>query len=531
VAYAFPREGKDGKTRYTAVYRDITGRARSAGTFDTEKRALREAIEAEADVRAGRVGDPQRAKITLRTYVEQWLVHHVMEETTKEGYVYLLNRYILPELGDIRLRDLDPERVRAWVTRLTKVHGANPPTVRNTKTLFDAIMSTLVTDRVIHYHPGRGVKTPPVATKPRRIIDVAQYQRLRDHLPDDDMRLLVETDIETGLRWGELTELRPKDIDWTTGLLTVSRTVVHLRARTEETSGPRFLVKDYPKDKEWRQVKLAAHLLTKLRDHIHTRQLASDDLLFPLPEVTGPARRRRPEVLPDPLTLGFTEPNEKGRRYRHGTLTAYQAGRCRCQHCKDAVSAYRAARRAAGTDNPRKPRATATDADRHMSNDWFRTNVWNPALTAADLGFRVTPHGLRHAHASWLLAGGADLQVVKERLGHGSIMTTEKYLHTLPGHHDAALAALDNIRPAPTTAAPTTPPSPLADQKPQATTPPDAPESMPTEVPQPAGGTGPDTTALLAGLSPDLVRLVLTGLLQQIQPDDPVSGAGEKAAS
>jgi hypothetical protein len=44
------------------------------------------------------------------------------------------------------------------------------------------------------------------------------------------------------------------------------------------------------------------------------------------------------------------------------------------------------------------------------------------------------------------LAGGADLVVVKERLGHGTISTTEKYLHTLPGGDDAALRAMDNIR-------------------------------------------------------------------------------------
>jgi integrase len=107
-------------------------------------------------------------------------------------------------------------------------------------------------------------------------------------------------------------------------------------------------------------------------------------------------------------------------------------------------TARRPARRAAGLDTPRKLRGVSTDG--HIPNDWFRRNVWNKAVKAAEIPFRVTPHGLRHAHASWLLAGGADLQVVKERLGHGSITTTERYLGTLPNADDAALAALDAVR-------------------------------------------------------------------------------------
>jgi site-specific recombinase XerD len=95
-------------------------------------------------------------------------------------------------------------------------------------------------------------------------------------------------------------------------------------------------------------------------------------------------------------------------------------------------------------DNPRTPRAVDTDG--HIGRDWFRRNVWLPALKAAGVGFPVTPHGLRHAHASWLLAGGADLQVVKERLGHASIATTQKYLHTLPETEDAAINAMARIR-------------------------------------------------------------------------------------
>jgi len=37
--------------------------------------------------------------------------------------------------------------------------------------------------------------------------------------------------------------------------------------------------------------------------------------------------------------------------------------------------------------------------------------------------------------------------VVKERLGHGSITTAERYLHTYPQKDDAALNALSRIRP------------------------------------------------------------------------------------
>jgi integrase len=80
------------------------------------------------------------------------------------------------------------------------------------------------------------------------------------------------------------------------------------------------------------------------------------------------------------------------------------------------------------------------------SSSWFRTAIWLPALKAADLQIHVRMHDLRHAHASWLLAGGADLQVVRQRLGHSSLRTTERYLHTLPDADETALDALAKIR-------------------------------------------------------------------------------------
>jgi len=68
------------------------------------------------------------------------------------------------------------------------------------------------------------------------------------------------------------------------------------------------------------------------------------------------------------------------------------------------------------------------------------------ATAAAQLAHAVRFHDLPHAHAFLLLAGGADIQTVKARLGHGSLRTTEKYLHTLPDTDNTALDALQRIR-------------------------------------------------------------------------------------
>jgi integrase len=304
-----------------------------------------------------------------------WLPSKHVETSTLAAYRSYLGKHFIPVLGGRPMGKILPSEIQRWVTDATAA-GLSAASVRRYHTMLSSIFERALRDRVVTFNPCE-TELPKVIKKKARTLTPAEYDQVLAALPAQH-RLMVETAINTGLRWGELIALKPRHLDLIKRKLSVEETIVEVSVKNSPT-GRRMLTKPYPQDNEPRTLGLPADLVTQLRDSITGRGLGPDDLLF------------------------------------------------------------------------------ATRDGTPISRNTFRTRIWRPAVAASGVGFDVRVHDLRHAHASWLLAGGSDLKSVMDRMGHAQITTTQKYLHVLPDADADAknLDALDRIRKlAPAEAAP-----------------------------------------------------------------------------
>src|SRR3954451_15783321 len=364
------RTTDDGDTRFVACYRDPEGRQRSAGTFASKRAAERAAHREEAKVRDGAWHDHSRGRVTFAEYVETvWLPSKQVETSTLAAYRSYLDKHFIPTFGRRPMGKILPTEIQRWVTTATTTapgNGLSAASVRKYHTMLHSVFERALRDRVVTFNPCAHTELPKVIKRKARTLTPAEYDAILASLPAQH-RLMVETAINTGLRWGELIALKPRHLDLFKRTVTVEETVVEVSIKNSPT-GARMLTKPYPKDNEARTMGLPAELVGQLGDWITRLHLGPDDLLF------------------------------------------------------------------------------ATRDGTPLSRNTFRTRIWLPALKASGVDFAVRVHDLRHAHASWLLAGGSDLKAVMDRMGHAQITTTQKYLHPLPGADQKNLEALNRIR-------------------------------------------------------------------------------------
>lgn len=199
--------------------------------------------------------------ITVREYADTWLPQRDLAPKTRHLYRELLDSRILPELGDVMMRAITPADVRAWWVSL---NAEKQTPTRNTHAyqLLKTIFNTAREDRVVAENPCQ-IKS---AAKPPKARDVqalttAELDKVAEAFPEK-YRVSVYVAAWCGVRFGELSELRRRDIQ-----TTADKTVIKVRRQATRV-GNKLVVGPPKSDAGIRDIVVPPHVAEMLQDHM-----------------------------------------------------------------------------------------------------------------------------------------------------------------------------------------------------------------------------------------------------------------------
>ena len=125
-----------------------------------------------------------------------------------------------------------PSEIQRWVTTATQ-NGLSAASVRKYHTMLASVFNRALRDRVVTFNPCVHTELPMVVQKKARTRTPEEYVAILTALPVQH-RLMVETAINTGLRWGELIALKPRHLDIKLAL-NVEETIVEVSIKNSPT--------------------------------------------------------------------------------------------------------------------------------------------------------------------------------------------------------------------------------------------------------------------------------------------------------
>lgn len=224
----------------------------------------------------------QQARLTLGEYAPAWLAARKVKgqplaDRTRDHYVDLLDRIILPTFAELALTDFSPELVAQWYDTL-----ADRPTYQaHAYSLLRAIMRTAADPTkhngrpLIPFNPcgisGGGSSGSKRRIRPATAEEVAAIVAA---LPERH-RLMVLLADACALRFGEIAELRRHDVDTT-------NTIIHIRRGVVRSKSAGVVAKAPKSDAGIRDVPIPPDILDAVIDHKQTHAApGADGLMFP----------------------------------------------------------------------------------------------------------------------------------------------------------------------------------------------------------------------------------------------------------
>ena len=200
-------------------------RIRKYRTFDTKRDATRAFNEHKVKMDKGTQVLP--SEYTFAQWLDYWykdIILPQIEETTAYGYRGMIENYLKPQLGEIRLQKLTARDIQQYYTWLMGEKELSPNTVIKHHNLLTNTLNAAERQEYITKNPMRAVSPPKKRQREAKFYTPEQLGTLLDKAVGTRLELPVYICAYLGLRRGELCGLRWSDIDLEHQTITIENT-------------------------------------------------------------------------------------------------------------------------------------------------------------------------------------------------------------------------------------------------------------------------------------------------------------------
>ena len=207
--------------RWVAVLRHRNGK-RQAIYGKTERKARRNRRDASERLAQDHTAVP--SKRTFAAVAQAWLDQapytERMNEKSLRVYSDVLRLHVNPVIGKTRIAFATPDQV-VDVLKAMESRNYSPGYQSQAHKAMSHVFQYAIREGLLRRNPCRDVVKPSGTVKERVVPDTATVQRFIDEAPDERLRTFLTIAAYTGLRIGEILDLRWRDVDLTSGLLIV----------------------------------------------------------------------------------------------------------------------------------------------------------------------------------------------------------------------------------------------------------------------------------------------------------------------
>lgn len=219
----------------------LTGKRRqkAIGGFKTKKEAEKALAELISKIEKGEYFEQK--EMPLSEYLKKWLAHvkHNISESTYVFYKDIINKILIPNLGNVNISKLKPIIIQNFLNEKLEEGDLSPTTVRHYYNVLNIALNQAVKWQIIENNPCFAVTPPKKRDAIPNVLNPEQVKILLDYTKESEFSVMyipLHLALFCGLRRGEILGLQWDDVDFKNQVIRIRNNVVKVGNESKLTT-------------------------------------------------------------------------------------------------------------------------------------------------------------------------------------------------------------------------------------------------------------------------------------------------------